>query len=172
MGAGTGGRVGNPSVSDVPDGGVLLAAAGSEKGAFRYVFEQADVRGWVLITTHYCLEEAKCNVAKVGQKASTTLNGSLVPRIAFVPTELTFGKVLVFPNAKDRPVLLSALGAESDYLLTLDERDFQSVIGYGVYGMGVSTRGLFPITERKAGRILKLPPPLASPPGFEPGFSP
>jgi hypothetical protein len=107
----------------------------------------------VLITTHYCLEEAQRNVAKVGCKASTILNGSLAPKLAFVPTELTFDKVLVFPKAKDRPVLLSALGAESDYLLTLDEGDFQNVIGYEVYGMGVSTPGLFLISERKAGRI-------------------
>ena len=107
----------------------------------------------MLITTHYCLEEAQCNVAKVGCKASTILNGSLAPKLAFVPTELTFDKVLVFPKAKDRPVLLSALGAESDYLLTLDEGDFQNVIGYEVYGMGVSTPGLFLISERKAGRI-------------------
>jgi len=81
------------------------------------------------------------------------LNGSLVPKLSFVPTELTFDKVLVFPKAKDRPVLLSALGAESDFLLTLDEGDFQNVIGCEVYGMGVSTPGLFLISERKAERI-------------------
>ena len=135
------------------DTSVLLAAAGSEHGASRFVFEQATDREWVLITTHYCLEEAQRNVAKVGRKASTTLIVSLVPNLAFVPTELAFDKVLVFPKAKDRPVLLSALGAESDYLLTLDEGDFQEVIGSHVYGMRVSTPGLFLIAEGKAGRI-------------------
>ena len=135
------------------DTSVLLAAAGSENGASCFLFEQAPIRGWVLVTTHYCLEEAQCNVAKVGRKASATLNESLLPKLVFVPTELAFDKVLVFPKAKDRPVLLSALGAESDYLLTLDEGDFQKVIGSHVYGMGVSTPGLFLIAERKAGRI-------------------
>lgn len=135
------------------DTSVLLAAAGSENGASRFIFDQATDREWVLRTTHYCLEEAQRNVAKVGRKASTIFNGSLVPRLSLVPTELTFDKVLVFPKAKDRPVLLSALGAESDYLLTLDEGDFQKVIGSHVYGMGVSTPGLFLIAERKAGRI-------------------
>jgi hypothetical protein len=135
------------------DASVLLAAAGSENGASRFLFTQATIRGWVLITTHYCLEEAQRNVAKVGRKASTTLIGSLVPKLAFVPTELAFDKVLAFPKAKDRPVLLSALGAESDYLLTLDEGDFQKVIGSHVYGMRVSTPGLFLIAVRKAGRI-------------------
>ena len=104
----------------------------------------------MLVTTHYCLEEAQRNVAKVGRKASATLNESLLPKLVFVPTELAFDKVLVFPKAKDRPVLLSSLGAESDHLLTLDEGDFQKVIGSHVYGMGVSTPGLFLIAERKA----------------------
>ena len=135
------------------DTSVLLAAAGSENGASRFLFEQATIHGWVLITTHYCLEEAQRNVAKVGREASTTLNGSLVSKLALVPTELAFDKVLVFPKAKDRPILLSALGAESDYLLTLDEGDFQKVIGSQVYGMGVSTPGLFLIAERKAGHV-------------------
>ena len=135
------------------DTSVLLAAAGSENGASCFLFEQAPIRGWVLVTTHYCLEEAQRNVAKVGRKASATLNESLLPKLVFVPTELAFDKVLVFPKAKDRPILLSALGAESDYLLTLDEGDFQKVIGSHVYGMGVSTPGLFLIAERKAGRI-------------------
>ncbi len=99
------------------DTSVLLAAAGSENGESSFLFEQAPIRGWVLITTHYCLEEAQRNVAKVGRKASTTLNESLLPKLVFVPTELTLDKVLVFPKAKDRSVLLSALGAESDYLM-------------------------------------------------------
>ncbi|MGO9302388.1 MAG: PIN domain-containing protein [Candidatus Korobacteraceae bacterium] len=135
------------------DTSVLLAAAGSEKGASRFLFEQATVRGWALITTRYCLEEAQRNAAKVGHRVAATLHESMVPKLAFVPTELAFDKVLVFPKAKDRPVLLSALGAESDYLLTLDEGDFQKVIGSHIYGMGISTPGLFLIAERKAGRI-------------------
>lgn len=135
------------------DTSVLLAAAGSEKGASRFVFEQAAIRGWTLITTRYCLEEAQRNAAKVGRKAPATLHESMVPKLALVPTELAFDKVLVFPKAKDRPVLISALGAKADYLLTMDEGDFQKVIGSHVYGMGVNTPGLFLIAERNAGRI-------------------
>ena len=135
------------------DTSVLLAAAGSGKGASRFIFEHANACGWVLVTTLYCLEEAQRNVARVGHKASTTLRRSLLPKLAFVPTEIAFDKALVFPKTKDRPVLLSALGAESEYLLTLDEGDFQNVIGSQVYGMRVSTPGLFIIAERNAGRI-------------------
>jgi hypothetical protein len=81
------------------------------------------------------------------------LQERMVPKLALVPTELAFDKALVFSKAKDRPVLLSALGAKSDYLLTLDEGDFQRMIGSNIYGMGVSTPGLFLFAERKAGRI-------------------
>jgi len=70
-----------------------------------------------------------------------------------VPIELTFDKVLVFPKAKDRPVLLSALGAEADVLLTLDDTDFQNVIGSQVYGLQVLSPGQFLIDQRAAARL-------------------
>ena len=57
---------------------------------------------------HYCLEEAQRNVAKSRAQGVHDLSGTLVPKLVFVPTELSFDKVLVFPKAKDRPVLLSA----------------------------------------------------------------
>jgi len=68
------------------DTSVLLAAAGSENGESSFLFEQAPIRGWVLITTHYCLEEAQRNVAKVGRKASTTLNESLLRQRQMFPS--------------------------------------------------------------------------------------
>ena len=135
------------------DTSVILAAAGSAKGASRFVFDEAHANGWILLTAAYCLEEAERNVGKIGPKAPAALSDLIIPRLSLVPTELAFDKALVFPKAKDRPVLLSALGAEADCLLTLDEEDFQKVIGSHVYGLEVSTPGLFLITQRKAGKI-------------------
>lgn len=77
----------------------------------------------------------------------------MLPQLALVPVELTYDKVLVFPKAKDRPVLLSALGAEADVLLTLDEADFKKVIGLQVYGLAVRSPGEFLIEQREAGHI-------------------
>ena len=135
------------------DTSVILAAAGSAKGASRFVFDQAHANGWTLLTAAYCLEEAERNARKLGPKAPAALNDLIVPRLSLVPTELAFDRALVFPKAKDRPVLLSALGAEADCLLTLDEEDFQKVIGSHIYGMEVGTPGLFLIAQRVAGKI-------------------
>ena len=110
------------------DTSVLLAAAGSAKGASRFVVEQAEAQRWLLLTVPYCIEEALRNARKIGPKAPATLSRTIIPKLELVPTELAFDKALVFPKAKDRPVLLSALG-EADCLLTLDEADFQKVIG-------------------------------------------
>ncbi len=90
------------------DTSVLLAAAGSEHGDPVFVFEQATDREWVLITTHYCLEEAKRNVAKVGRKASTAPTRLLVPKLAL----FSFDKVL--SKGQGTVLLLSVLGAD-DY---------------------------------------------------------
>ena len=48
---------------------------------------------------------------------------------------------------------MSALGAAADCLLTLDETDFQNVIGLQVYGMDIRTPGMFLIGQREAGRL-------------------
>jgi hypothetical protein len=77
----------------------------------------------------------------------------LLPRLNLVPVELAFDKALVFPKAKDRPVLLSALGAEAHALLTLDEADFQRVIGSKVYSLPIRTPGQFLIEQREAGLL-------------------
>ena len=113
------------------DTSVILAAAGSEKGASRYVFEHATVHGWSLLSIRYCLEEAQRNALKVGRKVPATLDESMVPKLALVPMELAFDKALVFSRSKDRPVLISALGAYADHLLTLDEGDFQEIVPSG-----------------------------------------
>jgi hypothetical protein len=41
--------------------------------------------------------------------------------------------------AKDKPVLISALAARCDALLTLDTGDFELLLGTEVYGMLVTT---------------------------------
>lgn len=105
------------------------------------------------LTAPYCVAEALRNARKIESKAPAALSRAIIPKLELVPTELAFDQALVFPKAKDRPVLLSALGAEADCLLTLDEADFQKVIGSHVYGMAVSTPGLFLLARREAGDL-------------------
>ncbi len=135
------------------DTSVLLAAAGSAKGASRFVFDHAADHGWRLLTSAYCVEETERNAHKLGPKAAPYWRASLLPDLTLVPIELAFDKALVFPKAKDRPVLLSALGAGADALLTLDEADFQKVIGAQIYGLQVRSPGHFLIEQREAGLL-------------------
>ncbi len=60
-------------------------------------------------------------------------------RIEWVPNALTSKKPLLLAASKDKPVLISALAAKSEVLLTLDKRDFGILLGTTVYGMLVST---------------------------------
>ena len=99
------------------------------------------------------MDETVRNLRKLGPKATAYWRASLSLHLILVPIELAFDKVLVFPKAKDRPILLSALGAEADTLLTLDEADFQRVIGGQVYGLRVRSPGQFLMERRAAGLI-------------------
>ena len=135
------------------DTSVLLAGAGSARGASRFVMEQAHSQKWELLTAQYCVEEAKRNISKLGARAVTALGSIVLPALLIAPTEVTFDKALVFPKAKDRPVLLSALGCEADYLLTLDETDFHGAIGDRIYNLEIRSPGHFLSEMRMAGLI-------------------
>ena len=75
------------------------------------------------------------------------------PSLPLVPTELVLDKMLVLPKAKVRPVLISALAAEPDFLLTLDDGDVQKLIGSQVYGLAVRAPGQFLEEQQDAGNI-------------------
>jgi len=135
------------------DTSVLLAAAGSTKGASRFLFQMRSACSWTLLTTPYCIEEALRNAPRVSRTALGILEGLLISQLEEVPTRVSFDQVLIFPKKKDRPVLITALTAGADYLLTLDRADFQSVLGPQIYGMHIRTPELFLIEQREAGKI-------------------
>ena len=51
------------------DSSVLLSASASEKGASRYVIENAKKHRWQLVSSHYCREETFRNLSKLGAAA-------------------------------------------------------------------------------------------------------
>jgi predicted nucleic acid-binding protein len=57
----------------------------------------------------------------------------------------------VFSKAKDRPVVITALAARAEWLLTLDEGDFHSKLGREVYGLRIATPGEFLLEQRAQG---------------------
>jgi hypothetical protein len=66
---------------------------------------------------------------------------------------LALDRPLVFPKAKDRPVVISALAAHCEWLLTLDETDFHGNLGHEIYGMRIATPGQFLIEQRQQGLL-------------------
>jgi predicted nucleic acid-binding protein len=133
------------------DTSVLLAACGSSKGASREVIRLSAANGWDLITTNYALSEVERNLPKLGSPAAAfwlTIRHQLV----VMPDVVTIDFPTVFPVAKDRPILFSAL-AWTDLLLTLDRVDFGELLGDEFYGMPILKPGLFLIRERLAGKL-------------------
>jgi len=123
------------------DSSVMLAASGSPTGASRLVLEEADDNEWRLMTSLYCIEETRRNLAKFSSEAEQTFHAEVVPSLEVETTAYVIDRPLVFPVTKDRPVVASALALKCYALLTLDRADFQSLLGEKIYGMWILTPG-------------------------------
>lgn len=124
------------------DSSVLLSACGSEKSLSRLITELAGEQGWQLVSAVYCRAETARNIRKLGLAASERWP-QFQTRVEWVPNALTPGKPLLLAASKDKPVLISALAARCDVLLTLDKTDFSLLLGTTVYGMRVATPRAF-----------------------------
>jgi predicted nucleic acid-binding protein len=107
------------------DSCVALAACLSKTGASRLIFEIAATQGWELVVSRWVLREMRENLADWP---------------------------LLFHVTKDKPVLCTALAC-ADVLLTLDRRDFGSLLGQSVYDLRVLTPGAFLEQEGQSGRL-------------------
>jgi len=134
------------------DSSVVLAACGRVTGASHAVFKIADTLGWRLFTCDYVLREVERNLRERLPASAGVQWQSLRPALAVVTDELTFPWPVVFPAAKDRPVLFTA-AATAEVLLTLDRSDFGVLMESGFYGMAVMKPGDFLLCERKVGRL-------------------
>ena len=133
------------------DSSVALAASLSATGASRQVFDLAAAQGWSLLISPWVLREVRDNLANK-PPAATRAWLALRAKAIVEDDELTFDWPLVFDVTKDKPVLCTALAC-ADILLTLDRRDFQTLLGQNVYGLWIATPGEFLRAERAAGRI-------------------
>ena len=60
-------------------------------------------------------------------------------RIEPVGSVYVIDRPIVFDATKDKPVILSAIGSDADYLVTSDTTDFSHILGTVVYGVKVRT---------------------------------
>lgn len=134
------------------DTSVLIAAAGSARGASRFVVIEAANHGWELVSCNYCAEETRRNLPKL-PRAVAAWDRVVAPHIRFIETRLSLDQPLVFPRAKDRPVLITALAARAEWLLTLDEADFHARLGRSVYSLRLASPGEFLFDLRSKGLI-------------------
>lgn len=128
------------------DSSVLLSACGSGKSLSRLITEIAPDHGWHLVSASYCRAETGKNIRKLGAKVALTWP-DMQSKVEWVPNALTNRKPLLLTASKDKPVLISALAAKCEVLLTLDKGDFGILLGTTVYGMRVSTPRDFLIAE-------------------------
>jgi predicted nucleic acid-binding protein len=135
------------------DTSVLLAASGSAKGASHFLIVQAASQGWELVSSDYCEEETRRNLPKLGRSAGAAWRNEIAPKVRFVRADVSLDKPLVFPKAKDRPVVITALASRAVWLLTLDEGDFRTKLGREVYGLRIATPGEYLIEQRSSGAL-------------------
>lgn len=135
------------------DTSVLLSACGSSKGASRYVVENADSKDWELVSSLYCREETLRNLCKLGLDAENYFSVRIERGIKWKTDVVVRDRIVMFPKAKDRPVILTALAEQCAVLLTLDRVDFQKSVGGQFYAMAIRTPGDWLIELRDKGLI-------------------
>jgi predicted nucleic acid-binding protein len=133
------------------DTSVMLSAAASGTGASRELFRLVPTNGWLLVTTHYAIDEVLRHLPDLPLQASVDW-AALRPSILVMDDVFTVNLPVVFPVPKDKPILFGAL-AWADVLLTLDHADFGELLGESFYGMPVLKPGVFLKREREAGRL-------------------
>ena len=125
------------------DSSVLLAAAGSATGASRLLITSAKAEGWDLVTSDYCLRETGHNLPKLGGSGLRAWSTIIRPALSVLGTHLVLDRPLAYRAVKDRPVVISALTLQADFLFTLDRDDFHDLLGDSVYGLPIRTPGEF-----------------------------
>ena len=115
------------------------------------VSRQALPSHWMPVTTPYVAGEVLRNLPRLAAAAIADWSG-LRKGLLVLDDVLTVDRAAVFPVAKDRPILFSAL-AWADVLLTHDRADFEGLSWGEFYGLAILSPGQFLERERAAGRL-------------------
>jgi predicted nucleic acid-binding protein len=133
---------------------VALAACLSKTGASRLIFELAAAQAWELVISQWVLREMRENLADLPLSA-TRVWLDLRNQLVVEDDELTFDWPLLFHVTKDKPVLCTALAC-ADVLLTLDRRDFGSLLDQSVYDLRVLTPGTLSPCRKTSGAPARM----------------
>ncbi|TDB36913.1 MAG: PIN domain-containing protein [Actinobacteria bacterium] len=116
------------------DANVLVSAALKPESQLGTLWARADVR---LLASPYVLAEARRNCA--APEFAVQLEALIAPLVV-LPTEPADFAIEGDPGLpdKDRPILLAAIVAGSDWLLTGDMRHFGGCLGTRVHGVQIA----------------------------------
>lgn len=104
------------------DSNVLFTAAHNPEGKATLVIELAAVGNWEVVTSAYCLAEARLNLEKKQPVALGRLSG-ILGAVRLVP-DVAGERCMVSVPEKDRPVFASAQRCKATHFLTGDRRHF------------------------------------------------
>lgn len=112
------------------DANVFFAAAASFTGGSNFLFQLASEKKIRLISSNYAVQEAKLNIErKLGEEQLIAFYRNL-SHLYFVDSknisEKEFQRFQNFISQKDIPILVSAFRQKTDFLITLDRKDFMT----------------------------------------------
>ena len=104
------------------DSNVLFTAAHNPEGKASLVIELAAAANWEVVTSAYCLAEARLNLDRKHPAALGRLS-EILETVHLVP-DVAGERCTLFLPEKDRPVFASAQRCKATYILTGDRRHF------------------------------------------------
>ena len=106
------------------DANILFAATYSEAGASRALFRLAKKRKIKLVSNTYAIKEALKNIKfKIGEEKVPTFY-QLISLLSAVDKETDYETYESIITQKDAPILAGTKNQKTDYLITLDRKDF------------------------------------------------
>jgi predicted nucleic acid-binding protein len=115
------------------DANILFSAAYREKSGILRLWEIKSVK---LVSSTYAIEEARRNLDMPLQKERLDNLIVSLDRIFSFHADIELPKNITI-REKDKPILLSAISARADFLITGDMRDFGKFYGQKISGVTV-----------------------------------
>lgn len=117
------------------DSNVLFTAAHNPEGKASLVIELAALGNWEVLTSAYCVAEARLNLEKKHPVTLDRLSG-ILGTVRIVPDVAGERCTLSVPE-KDRPVFASAQRCKATHFLTGDRRHFGRYMNVPKDTMGI-----------------------------------
>lgn len=113
------------------DANIFFAAVCSKTGASNFLFQISEAGNFQLVSNSYAIGEARRNIDhKLGGHKLADFLG-LISCLSAIDQKVEFNSDIMglygsLMPAKDLPILLGAVTSGSDFLVTLDRKDFKT----------------------------------------------